>query len=412
MKEFSLLIKPVSADCNLNCDYCFYLEKSALYAGKKIHRMQEHVLEQLVKSYMDTDQSIYSFGWQGGEPTLMGLDFFQKVVELQQTYGRPGAQVGNGFQTNTTLITAEMAKLFADYRFLLGCSLDGPANIHDKYRRFLDGRGSHRKVVEGIKILNDYHVEYNILVLVSQANVKHAKDVYRYLCDSGFMHHQYIPCVEFNSDGSPASYSISGEEWGDFLCELYDLWYPKDIHTISIRHFDSILTKLVDGISNVCTLGDSCSNYFVVEYNGDVYPCDFFVTSPLKLGNILDDDWETLQNSALYKRFSDKKTEWNDQCGLCECLFLCRGDCLKHRMYSGNSPHNLSYLCSGWKHFLNHTNDGFSALKEKVLADRKYRELGEQQEEISQGRGKRVGRNQPCPCGSGKKFKKCCGHNP
>ncbi|MBU2514027.1 anaerobic sulfatase maturase [bacterium] len=409
MEEFSLLIKPVSADCNLKCDYCFYLEKSSLYPGEKKHRMSEKVLEQLVKSYLGTEQSIYSFGWQGGEPTLMGVDFYKKVVGLQQKYGRTGALIGNGFQTNTTLVNTDFAKLFSEYKFLLGCSLDGPEHVNNKYRRFSDGRGSHHQVMEGIKILDEYRVEYNILTLVSQANVGHAKEVYRYLCDSGFRHHQYIPCVEFDENGSPAPYSISAEEWGDFLCELYDLWYPRDIHTISIRHFDSILTKQVEGIANVCTMGDSCSKYFVVEYNGDVYPCDFFVAPEMKLGNILVDDWKTLQNSNLYRTFSEKKIEWNSQCNTCDYLFLCRGDCLKHRMYAGNIPQNLSYLCGGWKKFLRHSESGFQILKEKIQTERLHQPPDNHMPKPNYGQDKKIGRNDLCFCGSGKKYKKCCG---
>ena len=348
MQPFSLLVKPSSADCNLCCEYCFYLERSTLYPESKRHRMPDKVLVQMISSYMKTEQKQYAFGWQGGEPTLMGVDFFRRVTELQQKYGRSGALVANGLQTNATLIDKEFAKHLAKYKFLVGVSLDGSENIHNRYRITADGHESYTDVLRGIEHLKQNNVEFNILTLVTSANVKKAKEVYSFLCDMGFFYHQYIPCVEFDDKGHPMPFSINGEEWGDFLCEIFDEWIREDTRKVSVRLFDSILTLIVDGVYNVCHMGDNCCQYFVVEHNGDIYPCDFFVESNKKLGNIMNDSWEELQNSPKYIEFGRKKALWNEGCNHCEYLKYCSGDCLKHRLYKRDNSKDLSLLCKGW----------------------------------------------------------------
>lgn len=409
-RPFSLLIKPASADCNLRCRYCFYLEKKALYPQVKRHRMPDDVLERLVRGYMSTYQPIYSFGWQGGEPTLMGAEFFKKVVEYQRKFGRPNAIAGNGLQTNATLIDDRLANVLADNRFLVGCSLDGPPDVHNQYRRTTDDNGTHDRVLRGVDLLKKNRVEYNILVLVSQSNVRKASEIYHYLVNNGHYFHQYIPCVEFDGDGRLQPYSITGEEWGRFLCEIYDEWIKKDVYRVSIRLFDSILNKKVDGVSTVCTMNDDCRSYFVVEYNGDIYPCDFFVEKELKLGNIMDDSWEDLLNSSVYGEFGRQKKQWNSQCSTCGYLSLCRGDCLKHRLAPGKGPGHLSLLCDGWKFFFEYTEKGFNKLAGDVKKQRlQMRLTGRTNPRKKSGRSDRIGRNDPCPCGSGLKYKKCCG---
>ena len=205
-----------------------------------------------------------------------------------------------------------MARLFSEYKFLAGCRLDGPPEIHNRYRQTIENHASFDRVVHGIELLKQHEVEFNILVLVSQANVNRAGEVYRYLVDNGYYFHQYIPCVEFDKKGQLQPFAITGEEWGQFLCDIYGCWFPKDTHKISIRQFDSILTKKVEGTANVCTMGDNCCQYFVVEYNGDVYRCDFFVEAPLKLGNIMENSWEELIKSPLYQQFGRQKKQWNE----------------------------------------------------------------------------------------------------
>ena len=409
-RPFSLLVKPASADCNLHCTYCFYLETCDLYPEPERHRMSDDVLDRVIRTYMATGQSVYSFVWQGGEPLLMGLDFFRKVTDFQKKYGGPGVAVSNGVQTNATLIDDALAEHFARYRFLVGCSLDGPRDIHDTYRRSRSGRPSHARVLKGLDTLRRHHVDVNVLVLVSQANVTRGRDVYRYLKDQGLTYHQYVPCVEFDRVGRPQPFAVDGREWGDFLCEIFDLWYPRDIHTVSVRHFDSILQKMLDGSANVCTLGDNCCQYFVVEYNGDVYPCDFFVREDLRIGNIMNGSWEDMLDSPKYLGFGSSKASWHSECDRCDCLDFCMGDCLKHRMYGDHTPENLSWLCVGWQQFARHTREKFRALANQMCLEQQGGVLhGDRATRGNRPPQPKVGRNEPCPCGSGKKFKKCCG---
>lgn len=400
-KPFSLLIKPASADCNLRCDYCFYIDKLNLYPDEKIHRMTNEVLEKLISSYMATDQPMYVFGWQGGEPTLMGVDFFRKVVELQQTYGKPGDTISNGLQTNGILIDDEFAQFLAEYNFLVGISLDGPEEIHDRYRRDIGKVGTHSRVVDTIRCLERNKVEYNILTLVNSANVDRGGEVYRYLCDMGIRFHQYIPCVEFDNNNNKMPFAITGEEWGKFLCDVFDEWVKAHIYNVSIRFFDSILNLMLHGSYTSCHMAGNCCQYFVVEYNGDIYPCDFFVEPSLKLGNIHSTTWETAIASELYQNFGAEKNKWNSVCTSCEYLIYCSGDCLKHRIYGENPSQTLSWLCDGYKKFFEHSIPVFKEIasdfqakqniKDGLFCDRKF------------------GRNDTCFCGSGNKYKKCHG---
>lgn len=368
--SFSLLVKPASADCNLRCDYCFYLQKSSLYPGARRHRMTDEVLERMISTYMATPQPQYVFGWQGGEPTLMGIEFFRKVTALQKKYGRQGAIVANGLQTNATLIDDALAAHFAKYRFLAGVSLDGPAEIHNRFRRSGAGRGSHARVLKGIEALKRHGVEFNILTLVSAANVERGREVYRYLCDSGFAFHQYIPCVEFDDEGNLQPFAIRGEGWGEFLSEVFDEWSARDVGRVSVRLFDSILEYLVDGVRNVCTMQQDCRQYLLVEHNGDVYPCDFFVDESLRPGNVMTHSWEEMLESPVYAAFGSRKRETSALCGECEFLDLCAGDCVKHRLRAGDDPTQLSWLCAGWKRFYSHA---LPRLREVALEIRRRR---------------------------------------
>jgi len=403
---FSLLVKPAGADCNIACDYCFYLEKAKLYPEENRHRMSDETLEQLISGYMATPQPVYSFGWQGGEPTLMGVDFFRRVTELQRRYGRPGSTVSNGLQTNGIAVTDELAAHLARHNFLVGVSLDGPEEIHNVYRHTREGNRTYTQVRRGIETLARHGVEFNILVLVSQANVGRAREVYRFLRDEGFYYQQYIPCVEFLSDGSPAPWSITGEEWGRFHIDLYDEWQQNDTRRVSIRYFDSILQLLVNGRYAQCTMGGNCAGYLVVEHNGDVYPCDFFVTDELRLGNIHTHNWRELATSPLRRKFAAGKTRWPEDCARCEYLPYCSGDCMKHR-----PPGQTSVLCSGTKAFLDHALPGFRRLGTEYLAANQAERAGGLFLDSS-GRPAAYGgegENSACYCGSGKRYKNCHG---
>ena len=400
MKPFSLLIKPASADCNLRCEYCFYIDH--INQTDPHPRMTEQVLDSIIASFMATPQKQYSFGWQGGEPTLIGLKFFQKVVSFQKKYGRKGTVVANGLQTNGTLITDEFAQFLAQFKFLLGVSLDGPAEIHDKYRKSIGLKPTHHLVMQGIEKLRNHQVEFNILTLVNKEVVRHPLKVYRYLKSHNFNFHQYIPCVEFDPKGKLLPFAITAEEWGDFLCAIFDEWKKKDTRTVSIRLFDSIIEYLIFGRYNICHMGTNCEQYFVVEANGDVFPCDFFVQDALKLGNVGDDSWENLLSHKKYHEFGENKKHWNSNCIKCLFLNICNGDCQKHRFSNKNSKTaNLSSLCQGWKKFYAHSLPEFIKIAQNVKLEQKI-------QTIFTMPIFKFPRNTSCPCGSGKKYKTCC----
>jgi uncharacterized protein len=352
MSNFSLLIKPSAADCNLRCAYCFYIGRLSV-TGPDC-RMSDEVLERMIARYMRTQQAeSYTFSWQGGEPALMGLDFFKKVVNLQMKYGAPGAIVCNGFQTNATLITDELAAFLGQYKFLFGISLDGPAQLHDYYRKTRGGMPTHAAVLKGIEILKRHGVEYNILTLVNNRSVKQPRELYGYFKNHGYGHQQYVPCVEFDADGQLLPYSITGEQWGRFLCEIFDRWIAEDVDRVSIRLFDSILEYLVSGKRTSCTMGTDCRQYLVVEYDGSVYPCDFFVRDDLKLGNIMNGSFREFLESPVYRRFGLEKANYDDVCRACSWVSLCHGDCQKFRPMVGE-VRSRSTLCEGWKAFYAH----------------------------------------------------------
>ena len=358
LPDFTLLVKPASGDCNLHCEYCFYACKCLLYPDGH-RRMSEATLRQMVASYFSRPQAEYTFAWQGGEPTLMGLDFYKKAVQIQNELKPPSSMVQNVLQTNGTLLNDEWAKFLHDNHFLVGVSLDGPAAIHDRYRRTADGRGSQTAVVNGLKRLKKHHVETNILTLVSEANCRNAAQIYRYVKELGFKYHQYIECVECDDANRPLPFSLKPGQWGDFLCQLFDAWYPNDVTTISIRLFDSIVSRLAIGRPTICPMGGNCCNYLVIEHNGDVYPCDFHVLPEWKLGNVSQDSLHEIFASPHFQSFGQKKRPDNPNCLSCRYLNLCMADCPKHRRFTAD---HKSALCQDWLAFYDHTIDRFEQL--------------------------------------------------
>ena len=373
MPPFSLLIKPASSDCNLRCRYCFYLDARARRSDAPSRRMNEVTLERMIAGYMATPQPVYAFGWQGGEPTLMGLDFFRQVVARQAAHARPGTKVANSLQTNGTLLNDEFAAFLAEYRFLVGVSLDGPAAMHDAERQTAGGTGSHALALAGIECLRRNQVEFNVLTLVNRANVSRPVEVYDYLVAQGFYFHQYIECVEFAPDGTLQPFAITGPAWGDFLCQLFDRWYAQDTDRVSVRLFDTVLEKMVYGTASSCIAGKNCCQYFVVESSGDVYPCDFHVKPRWKLGNISTTTWAALQQSPAYVAFGKRKWQRDAHCVSCVFLPFCQGDCPKNRGgLQKPDPSRRSHLCEGWKQFYRHTLPRFEKLADVIRSERKF----------------------------------------
>ncbi len=384
----------------MRCRYCFYLSKSSLYR-QAAPRMSISTLQLLTRKFMSLPLASYNFGWQGGEPTLMGLDFFRQAIEFQKQYGHSGLIVANGLQTNGTLLDHGWGEFLRRYNFLVGISLDGPAKLHDLGRFHPDGRGSHAEARRGLAILQRHQVEHNVLTLISASNQDYPLEIYHYLKDLGLNYHQYIECTEFDAQGQLLPFALRPGRWGEFLCTIFDEWYKRDTKNISIRLFDSILVRLIDGYANCCSLGLDCRQYFVIEHNGDVYPCDFYVQPELKLGNIEVDKLETMQQSSRFREFGLRKSAWNNLCPQCEYLPLCAGGCPKSR--PGQNPANLSVLCPDWRLFYRHTLGRFQKLAAEIKAERKRNAIPQNTA------GRTTGRNNPCPCGSGKKYKKCCG---
>lgn len=357
MRPFSLLIKPAGADCNLRCAYCFYLSRRALYPEATLPRMGVDTLTRLVRSYLALPFPAHAFAFQGGEPLLMGEAFYRTLLRLQRRYARPGTRITNCVQTNGTLLTPSMAALFAQEKFLLGVSVDGPKAIHDKRRPDAAGHGSHAAVMRGLGLLKSAGAEFNVLTLVSQSNVNNPLETYRYLRDDlGARYLQFIECVEFDAQGHPLPYAVTPEAWADFLIAIFDEWYAHDLRTVSVRLFDSVVSKLLTGNANSCSMGCDCRDYFVVEHNGDVYPCDFFVCPELRLGNLATHDWDALWDDPRHTAFGARKAMMNPACEVCPHRLFCQGDCPKNRTGHNptHDPRALSFLCPAWKRIYAH----------------------------------------------------------
>ncbi|MBN1996590.1 anaerobic sulfatase maturase [candidate division KSB1 bacterium] len=362
----SVLVKPAGPDCNLACDYCFYLKKSRVFPDQKKHRMNDQVLQALVKQVMETGGRQLSFGWQGGEPTLMGLTFFQKVVEYQKKYGSPGQIVGNGLQTNGILIDEKWAGFLHQAKFLVGLSLDGPKHVHDRYRKYLSGKSSWEKVVRARDILLAADVEVNALVVVNDYSVHYVEEIYEYHKTNGLSYMQFIPCVEPDPQDTSrtAPYSVSGEDYGRFLIKLFDLWsadFRQGQPTTFIRWFDSLFFTYVDREAPECTLLPECGVYVVVEHNGGVYSCDFFVEPGWYLGNVLENNLENMLNSNTQKRFGEVKKVLPTECPDCQWLDHCRGGCPKDRQ-GDPADRGSNHFCQSFKMFFQHADGTFRKL--------------------------------------------------
>lgn len=345
----SLLIKPASAACNLDCSYCFYLDRETdPYAANGHRRMSIATLERLVQGWLAYSYPNSTFAFQGGEPTLCGADFFAQLCELQKHYGRNGQNVSNAMQTNAILLNERWCEIFREYSFLLGVSIDGPEAIHDLYRFNKEGRGTWKQVIRSIELLQKRRVAFNALCVVSTANVERPRELYKFYKSLGIDYLQFIPLAEFDAEGRPLEFTPSPEQYGRFLCELFDLWWP-DMRRVRIRFFDNLAEALAGQVPGACTMHESCDSYAVVEYNGDVYPCDFFVESGWKLGNIHEDSWIDIGRNKLRAEFAAKKGIGHPACDACEYRPVCHGGCPHTRRGRHGRFEDLDYYCASYK---------------------------------------------------------------
>ena len=306
-------------------------------------------LERLVDTYLFYSYPNSTFAFQGGEPTLAGLDFFEKLAKFQQQYGRNGQSVANAMQTNAILLSKSWCDLFREFNWLLGVSVDGPEAMHDLYRLNKGGQGTWRKVIEAVELLQAENVEFNILCVLSQANVEHPRELYRFFVrELGADNIQYIPLAEFDGAGNRLPFTITPEQYGRFMCETFDLWWP-DRRKVRIRCFDNLAEALAGQKPGNCTLHETCDSYVVVEYNGDVYPCDFFVEKDWKLGNIELDSWTEIARRSRRFSFAAKKTIAHPECQACEYAGICHGGCPKFRHGPNRSFDDLDYFCGAYK---------------------------------------------------------------
>ncbi len=375
MQPFTLLIKPSGSDCNIDCRYCFYKGRDAQF-GQGRQRMSDAVLEKMVEEYMTLGFPLAGFAWQGGEPTLMGVDFFRKAVELQKRYGQAGSQVSNTMQTNATLLNEQWCRFLRENKFLLGISIDGPKEFHDAYRLDHAGNGTFDRVFRGIQRCKEHGVPFSTLVLLNHRNADHPDRLFDFLVENDLTYIQFIPCIEADPvTGQPAEFSITPRQYGDFLCRLFDLWTAHGPEKMNIRDFDSIVTYYVLGHHTVCTYSRQCAGFVVVEHSGDAFCCEFFVEPQRRLGRLLETPLAELAASGIKSTFARSKERLCSQCLVCRHLALCRGGCMKDRTrFHPEQPGRSSFFCDSYRQLFDYSVPRFmqiaAAVKRGTLARR------------------------------------------
>lgn len=419
---FHVMLKPRGPICNLECDYCYFLSKERLYPGSRFH-MGNELLETYTRQYMAAQQvPEVTFGWQGGEPLLMGLDFYRRAVAYQEQYKRPGMTVRNSIQTNGTLLDDAWCAFFKEHDFLVGISIDGPQPLHDAYRVDKGGRPTFIRVLAGLRLLQKYDVPFNILCTVHAANADHPLEVYRFFRDelaTSFI--QFIPIVErdnqsgFQEGDRVTSRSVTAEQYGAFLNAVFDEWVRRDVGRVFVQIFDVALAAWSGQRPGLCIFEETCGQALALEHNGDLYACDHFVEPDYRLGNIDEDLLIDLQTSDRQRQFGQAKQDTLPQyCLECDVRFICNGGCPKNRFTEtrGGEP-GLNYLCAGYRAFFRHIGPAMRFMAAQ-LRERRPPALVmawvREQDRQAVARFEGVGRNELCPCGSGRKFKQCHGH--
>lgn len=367
------MTKPIGPICNLDCKYCFYLEKEKLYPGAPSWKMSDDLLESYIRQYIAAQPTdIVSFAWQGGEPTLLGLEYFEKIVELQQQYAQ-GKKIENALQTNGVLLDERWAKFLAENDFLVGISIDGPRELHDYYRVDKGGQPTFDKVMRGIHRLKETGVRFNTLTVVNRKNSTHPLEVYRFLKEIGSGFIQFIPIVERIAEKTPpdglvlispdsdvlakvSDWSVEPLQYGKFLSAIFDEWVRHDVGSTFVQMFDVTLESWLGMQPSLCIFSETCGSAMAMEHNGDLYSCDHYVYPENKLGNILENPLVSLVNQEKQKKFgNDKRDTLPKYCRECDVRFACNGECPKHRfLTTPDGEPGLNYLCAGYKLFFHH----------------------------------------------------------
>jgi uncharacterized protein len=385
---FQAMAKPIGSVCNLNCTYCYYLEKQKLYKDTGSFRMSDSLLEKFIKQYIWVQQvNTIQFVWQGGEPTLLGLDYFKKVIALQNKYAE-GKKIENSFQTNGTLLDDEWCAFFKKHNFLVGISIDGPKHVQDAHRPFRNGTSSFDQVMRGIFLLKKHQVDFNTLTVVHRHNAQFALEIYNFLkfIGSGFL--QFIPIVERSkkipdaatlnlvgpddSEAYVTDWSVRPDEYGDFLVTIFNEWVKRDVGRVFVQQFDAALANWVGESPGICVFSKTCGDAVVIEHNGDVYSCDHYVYPEHKLGNINERTLFGLVQSEKQQEFGQKKlTGLPQQCLKCDYRFACHGECPKHRfLKTADGEPGLNYLCSAYKRFFAHVDPYMQFMANELKARR------------------------------------------
>lgn len=421
-----VMAKPTGSVCNIDCTYCFYLEKEALYPERNTRwQMSDETLERYICQHIDAQSGDnVTFAWQGGEPTMMGLAFFRRVIALCDKYA-DGKKITHALQTNGMLLDDAWARFFAEHRFLIGLSIDGPAPLHNQYRVNRAGKGTHDRVMAAMALLKAHHVEFNTLTVVGKHNVEHALEVYEFLVAAGSRYIQFIPLVErLSNDASSAlqlvlpgesaarlaPWTVPSWQFGDFLCQIFDLWVRRDVERVSVQMFDVAMAAWTGQPPVLCVHSATCGHAFALESNGDLYNCDHFVYPEHKLGNIHQQTIHELNHSEQAIAFGQaKEARLTTDCRRCEFRPVCHGGCPKHRFAvspGGHPGHN--YLCAGYKHFFKHITPYMNVWQQLQENGYPPSAIAQWLASEAQQAPTAAKRNDPCPCGSGRKYKKCC----
>lgn len=407
-RGFNIMAFPMGPLCNLNCRYCYYLDKVELYQNTGRIQMSEALLEEFIRQYIEAHQGPeLVFGWQGGEPTLRGLEFYKQVVKLQKKHLPPGWRCQNSFQTNGTLLDDAWCEFFKENNFLVGISLDGPEAIHDLWRRDKEDRATHDGVVRAIHLLKKYDVEYNVLCVVNEHNARFPLEVYAFYKNLGVEFVQFIPLVESGARQA-TEYSVPPGAYASFLISIFNEWLQHDFGEVFVQIFEESLRIWAGYGAALCVFSETCGHAMVMEHNGDLYSCDHFVAPEFKLGNILETPIKVLINSKQQEQFGKAKQDsLAKACFECEYRFVCQGECPKNRIVETETGETLNYLCSDYKRFFGYIAPYMELMARGIRARHPLSEIQAEALRLYHQRWN-VGRNDDCPCGSRIKFKKCC----